>query len=74
MRTTAIALAALALSASVSFAHDNMPKSEIDKLPQDKVQSIKDTCKVDWGDNFHMRLFCEDEQYRALQALIERNK
>jgi hypothetical protein len=74
VRTTAIALAALVMSASAGFAHDPMPKSEIDKLPQDKVQSIKDTCKVQWGDNFDMRLYCEDQQYRALQTLIDRNK
>jgi hypothetical protein len=76
MRTLAIALVALVLSASGSFAfaRDDMPKSEIDKLPQDKVQAIKNNCKQEWGDNFDMRLFCEDNQYRALQALIERNK
>ena len=74
MKTIAIALAALALSASGSFARDDMPKSEIAKLPQDKVQAIKDNCKQDWGDNFDMRLYCEDKQYHALQALIERNK
>ena len=74
MRTIAIALAALALSASAGFARNDMPKSEIAQLPQDKVQAIKDTCKGKWADDFDMRLYCEDKQYRALQALIERNK
>jgi hypothetical protein len=26
-----------------------------------------------WGDDFDMRIFCEDKQYKALKFLLERN-
>lgn len=61
------------LAASPASAGDNMSKAEIARLPQDKVQVIKEACAREWDDDFRMRIYCEDRQYRALQALIERN-
>jgi hypothetical protein len=50
-----------------------MTKQEIAQLPQDKVAAIKNHCARKWGDNFDMRLYCEDEQYKALKTLIDRD-
>jgi hypothetical protein len=49
-----------------------MPSKEIEILPQDKVQRIKQECARQWGDDFDMRVYCEDKQYKALKLLIER--
>ena len=49
-----------------------MSRQEIEALPQDKVQRIKQECAREWGDNFRMRVYCEDKQHKALKVLIER--
>ena len=45
---------------------------EIARLPQDKVVAIKQQCLTKCGDDFRMRVYCEDRQYDALKALIVR--
>lgn len=42
------------------------------KLPQDKVAAIKRDCAGRWENNFEMREFCENQQYEALQRMIDR--
>jgi hypothetical protein len=67
--TVALALAALAGQAS---AHEDFTPAEIAQLPSDKVQAIKKYCEKEWNENFRMRVFCEDQQYKALKVLINR--
>lgn len=50
----------------------NMSASEIAKLPHDKVSSIRRHCTEKWGHQYDMRIYCEDQQYKALQTLIDR--
>jgi hypothetical protein len=65
--------AVLMLTSATCFAGTPMTKQEIAQLPQDKVAAIKNHCARKWGDNFDMRLYCEDEQYKALKTLIDRD-
>ncbi|KWV51979.1 hypothetical protein AS156_11190 [Bradyrhizobium macuxiense] len=69
----AAALAALALGTTASSAADFTP-DEIAKLPQDAVAAIKQDCADKWGNNFEMRIYCEDKQYEALQHVIARGE
>jgi hypothetical protein len=72
---TLLVTALLASSiAAPCFAYDGkFTPQQIAALPQDKVQVIKQACERQWHDDFEMRLFCEDKQYSALQAIIARN-
>ncbi|MGV7212516.1 hypothetical protein [Bradyrhizobium sp. UFLA05-112] len=47
--------------------------ADIARLPQDKVALIKQQC-AHWGNQgkFEMQRYCEDEEYEALQELINR--
>jgi hypothetical protein len=62
--------------ALTAVAHASpMSKDEIAKLPQDKVAAIKRYCAGLYPDGeFKMRLFCEDQEFKALQTLIERDR
>jgi hypothetical protein len=64
------ALVALAVPAHAQFG--KMSKADIDALPQDSVAAIRRQCERDWGTDFGTRLYCEDQQYQALKALIDR--
>jgi hypothetical protein len=66
---TAIAIAL----AGQAHAMERLNKEQIDRLPQDKVLIIKKECASHWGDNFEMRLYCEDKQFVALQQYLQRN-
>ena len=72
MRKLLIALCACTGLFPAIASAESMPASEIAKLPQDKVKSIKQTCAAKWGDDFDMRIYCEDKQYKALKVLITR--
>jgi hypothetical protein len=52
---------------------EGMSKEEVAKLPQDKVQIIKQACQAKWESDFSMRIYCEDKQYKALKFLLERD-
>jgi hypothetical protein len=67
--TALVMTAAIAASAS---ATSSMSKEEIVKLPQERVEAIRQLCARRWGHNYEMRVYCEDEQYRALKTLMER--
>jgi hypothetical protein len=69
-----VVLAILFMFAAVAHAGSAMSKDEILKLPQDKVAVIKAQCAAKWGNDFDMRIYCEDNQYKALRTLIERDK
>jgi hypothetical protein len=58
--------------ASAAFAN-GMTKDQIAKLPPDKVQVIRKHCAHLFPDSFVMRESCEDQQYAALQRLIDRS-
>jgi hypothetical protein len=62
---------ALAFTGTV-WADGRMTKDEIDLLPQDSVVAIRKDCEREWGNDFRMRAYCEDNQYKALKALIDR--
>jgi len=66
MTTAALALLTTTAQAA-SFRAD-----DIARLPQDKVASIKRYCASEWDDNFRMREYCENNQFEALQRMIER--
>jgi hypothetical protein len=72
IRTIAAALVALTATVVASNAA-YMTKDEINALPSDKVATIKADCAKKWGDDFSMRLYCEDKQYEALKQLLERD-
>ena len=61
---------AVAMSFTAAYAHDAMSKAEIAKLPADQVQAIKTDCARKWSTDFEMRVYCENQQYEALQTLI----
>ncbi|MBO4221974.1 hypothetical protein [Bradyrhizobium neotropicale] len=65
---TAVALLAMPCSASAS----EFSAAEIAKLPQEKVAAVKRDCASTWQDDFRMRLYCEDKQFKAMQQLIDR--
>jgi hypothetical protein len=65
---SAAAIAALSLPA---VATDYMSKAEITKLPQDKVEVIKQECARRWPNSFDMRRTCQ--QFEALKVYVERN-
>jgi hypothetical protein len=68
-------LATAAALALAMPAYAAMSKDDIAKLPQDKVAAIKRYCTHLYPDGeFKMRLFCEDQEYKALQTLIERDR
>jgi hypothetical protein len=69
-----IAFFAIANMLALTAAHaiSSMSKDEIAKLPPDKVAAAKRHCANIYPDNFDMRLYCEDKQFKALQVLIER--
>jgi hypothetical protein len=71
--TITAAVMATLMFPAIACSNDAMTKEEIAQLPRDKVGVIKQTCEHKWGDNFQMRIFCEDQQYKALKLLIERN-
>jgi hypothetical protein len=68
-----IASALVLLATSSVFARDNFLKEELARLPQDKVQIIRQHCAKHWPDDFEMREYCENNQYKALTHLIERS-
>ena len=70
--TTFVVAAALIASALPSAA-EGMSKAEIATLPQDKVRSIKEECERKWANDFRMRVYCEDKQYKALKFYLDRN-
>jgi hypothetical protein len=70
-RTTALLAITLALLAAPARAGD-LTNTDIARLPQDKVAAIVRHCAREWDDNFRMRKYCEDTQYKALQDLIAR--
>ena len=72
-RLVIVAVIALAGCAPSLACADTMSAADIAKLPQNKVEAIKQDCKRDWGDNFSMRLLCEDKQFKALQTYINRD-
>ena len=65
-------LATAALLALASSAQAEMSKDEIDKLPQDKVQVVRRHCAEMFPTDFGTRLYCEDQEFKALKALIDR--
>lgn len=74
IRKILIASTLALLATSSAFARDSeFSKEQIARLPQEKVQIIRQHCAKDWPDDFHMRLVCEDEQYTALMLLIARS-
>jgi hypothetical protein len=72
MKKLLTTVAVLAILIASVKAEMPLASSEIAKLPQDRVVAIRKFCERRWGDNFEMRIYCEDEQYKALQTLIER--
>ena len=74
MRKFMLAASALAIvTSSGSIANaEGMFKEEIAKLPQDRVEGIRQLCGQQWAQNHNMRIFCEDQQHQALQSLITR--
>jgi hypothetical protein len=74
MITRAFILAGILMIPSVAaFPHGAMSKEEISQLPPEQVKIVKQHCLADWPNGFEMRLFCEDQQYKALQSLIDRD-
>lgn len=65
---TATALALLTTNASAG----DFSAADIAKLPQDKVAVVRQHCASEWPDDFRIRKLCEDQQYEALQSLINR--
>jgi len=49
-----------------------MSQAEIAGLPREQVQAVKELCAKKWGNNFEMRVYCEDQQYKALKTLVGR--
>lgn len=72
MHKLIICIAALVIVATPLSANAELSKDEIAKFPQDRVEAIRQLCARQWGHDYDMRVFCEDKQYRALKALIER--
>ena len=71
MKQFLLAAATLVMMASNASA-DDYTAADIAKLPQDKVAVIKQHCARIFSDNFEMREYCENQQYEALQRLINR--
>jgi hypothetical protein len=74
MKTLLAAATALTLLVTVTSANatEPMSKEEIAKLPQDRVQAARRICAERWGQDYSWRVLCEDTQFKALRALIER--
>jgi hypothetical protein len=72
MKKIFLVAATLLVFASTVQAKAQMSKEDIAKLPQDKVEAIRQYCERKWGTNFDMRIFCEDNQFESLKALIDR--
>jgi len=68
--TAATVLAAALLVQDASA--ENFRAADIAKLPQDKVAAVKRDCARQWGDDFRMREYCENQQYQSMQRLIDR--
>ena len=67
------ALIAVSVSAVASAGWSgDLTAAEIACLPQDEVETAKRECVREWPNDFHMRLHCEDKQFKALRALVER--
>jgi len=69
---TRVLIAAIAMLALAGTVQAEMPKDEIDKLPQDKVQVVRRHCAEMFPTDFGTRLYCEDQEFKALKALIDR--
>jgi hypothetical protein len=72
MKSVLLAVTAVVVLVTHASAGPRFSKEEISALPQDKVQAIIQYCQREWGDNFNMRIYCEDNQYQALKNLIDR--
>jgi len=74
MKTIIIGLALASLIAR-AWAADTyeMSRDEVARLPQDKVQAVRRDCARTWGDDFSMRIYCENKGFRALKVYVERN-
>jgi hypothetical protein len=70
--TKALMVAAAVLTFASAAQAERMTKSEIDLLPQESVLAIRKDCEREWGNDFRMRAYCEDQQYKALKMLIDR--
>jgi hypothetical protein len=67
-------LVCLLATLQVAHAEPPMTKQQIDALPQDKVAAIKAGCETKWHNDFEMRIYCEDKQYKALTQLLQRDR
>jgi hypothetical protein len=70
-KPTAILTVATMLVATVATSGE-FTAAEIARLPQDQVEAAKRECAREWPNDFEMRLYCENKQFRALRELIER--
>lgn len=70
----ALVVSACAVMPTMACSDNAMTKQEIAQLPQDQVQKIKNFCAQLFNDgNFETRIFCEDQQYKALRILMTRD-
>lgn len=67
-KTLLATAATLALCAASAFAADTVDPVRYSK----EIAQIKQQCAADWADSFQMRVFCEDQEMKALAALIKR--
>jgi len=75
MRKLVIALLLVAFTTWPTFAIDfqhEWTTEEIAQLPQDRVKKIQKFCAKRYPDDLAFRWGCEENQYSALKALIER--
>jgi hypothetical protein len=74
MKTLAIWL--LMTTAAAAMSDDgvlaSLSKEQIAKY-REGMHSARRHCAKEWPDDFHMRLWCEDTQLKALEELIRRD-
>jgi hypothetical protein len=75
MKTVKAILIALALCELVSSLHAEqgdippIPKTKPHNIPDDVAAEVRRACADEWRGNYEMRLYCEQEQFKAYREL-----
>ena len=72
MRAAAVFLLLVIATPAVANAELPMPPAIVDELPEREVRAARLYCANLFPDDFSTRLYCEDQQFKSIQKLIQR--